>query len=79
VSLEPILKPGFVLAVGANGAVEIVAAGSGDPKRASFQRGVGLAGKGVSFAGLSGGHLRHRDGVVIVGGGDKGAATFVVS
>ncbi|WP_454714432.1 family 43 glycosylhydrolase [Caulobacter segnis] len=79
VSLEPILKPGSVLAVGANGAVEIVKAGSGDPKRASFKRRVGLAGKGVSFAGLSGGHLRHRDGVVVMGGGSAGAATFVVT
>ena len=78
VSLEPILKPGHVLAVGANGAVEIVKAG-GDPKRASFKRGAGLAGQGVSFAALGGGHLRHRDGVVVVGGGDAGAATFVVT
>ena len=79
VSLEPILKPGSVLAVGAHGAVEIIEAGSGDPKHASFKRRVGLAGKGVSFAGLSGGHLRHRDGVVMVGGGDAGAATFAVT
>lgn len=78
VSLEPILKPGHVLAVGANGAVEIVKAG-GDPKRASFRRIPGLAGEGVSFAALGGGRLRHRDGVVVVGAGDAGAATFVVT
>lgn len=79
VSLEPILKPGHVLAVGANGAVEIMPAG-GDPKRASFRRVPGLAGKGVSFAALTGGHLGHRDGAIVVGPArSSAAATFVVT
>jgi GH43 family beta-xylosidase len=82
VSLEPILKPGHVLSVGAGGAVAIVPAG-GDPKRASFRRVPGLAGKGVSFAALNGGCLRHRDGAVVVApaqdAAGRAAATFLVT
>ncbi len=82
VSLEPILKPGHVLSVGAGGAVAIVPAG-GDPQRASFRQVPGLAGKGVSFAALNGGHLRHRDGAVVVAPAQdaaaRAAATFMVT
>jgi GH43 family beta-xylosidase len=82
VSLEPILKPGHVLSVGADGAVAIIPAG-GDPKRASFRQVPGLAGKGVSFAALNGGHLRHRDGAVVVApaqdAAGRAAATFLVT
>jgi len=78
VVLEPILKPGHVLSAGPNG-VAIVSAG-GDPKASSFRRVPGLAGgKGVSFAALGGGHLRHSDGKVVVGAGDAAAATFLVT
>ena len=82
VSLEPILKPGHVLSVGASGVVAVVPAG-GDPNRASFRRVPGLAGKGVSFAALNGGHLRHRDGAVVVApaqdAAGRAAATFMVT
>lgn len=79
VSLEPILKPGHVLSVGPGGAVAIVPAG-GDAQASSFRRVPGLAGgQGVSFAAPGGGHLRHRDGMVVVGAGEAAAATFAVS
>ncbi|UAL08655.1 family 43 glycosylhydrolase [Caulobacter segnis] len=83
VSLEPILKPGHVLTVGADGVVGVARAG-GDPRRAAFREVPGLAGaRGVSFAALAGGHLRHRDGAVLVGPvGDatgRAAATFRVT
>jgi hypothetical protein len=80
ISLEPILKPGHVLSVGANGAVGIVLAG-GDPRAAGFRRMPGLANaKAVSFAAVGGGHLVHRDGALIVGrAASRGAATFRVT
>jgi len=80
VSLEPILKPGHVLAVGTDGAVLVAPAGA-DPKAASFRRAPGLAdARAVSFAAVGGGHLGHRDGVMIVGPVQKrSAATFRVT
>ncbi|TCS14397.1 family 43 glycosylhydrolase [Caulobacter sp. BK020] len=84
VVLEPILKPGQVLQAAANGGV-VLAAAAGDPARSGFRRVDGLAGRGVSFAALApgGGHLRHRDGAVVVGpvkdAADRASATFIVS
>lgn len=81
VSLEPILKPGHVLALGPDGAAVIVPASGADPRRASFRRTAGLASaKGVSFAALDPalGWLGHRDGAVVAGsvrGAEQRAST----
>lgn len=85
VSLESILKPGHVVVPGADGVAAIVPAAGVDPKRASFRRVSGLAGKGVSFAALNpaAGWLGHRDGVVgvapVTGGASRAAATFRIT
>ncbi|MGR4863301.1 family 43 glycosylhydrolase [Caulobacter sp. LARHSG274] len=84
VSLEPILRPGRVLAASPDGAV-VLAAAADDPARSGFRRVRGLAGHGVSFAAVEPGrgYLRHRDGAVVVGPAEdtagRAGATFEVS
>jgi len=85
VSLEPILRPGQVLAWSPGGAVGLADAAQ-EPARSGFRRVPGLAGRrGVSFAALgrAPGYLRHRDGAVVVepveDAAGRASATFIVS
>lgn len=85
VSLEPILTPGQALRWSPGGQVELASAAD-NPGRTGFRRVSGLAGgRGVSFAALEPGqgHLRHRDGAVVVGpvedAAGRASATFVVT
>jgi hypothetical protein len=85
VSLEPILRPGQVLAWSPGGAVGLADAAQ-DPARSGFRQVRGLAGgRGVSFAALElgQGYLCHKDGAVVVEPAEdtagRASATFTVS
>jgi hypothetical protein len=89
VSLEPVLRPGQVLAWSPGGAIGLAHAAEDpaqDPARSGFRQVRGLAGgRGVSFAALAPaqGYLRHKDGAVVVepveDAAGRASATFVVS